>query len=341
MVKWGLISGGGDGAAFPEAVRTAQAAESLGFDTIWMGEGRLTGSIVPLMTMVLANTDRVKVGTSVLPYRTRNVALLAGTFKTFDEMAPGRAIMGLGAWWEPLASRTGLPNTKPLKAMREVITVSKRLLGGETVTYDGEFVQVTDIRFDSPHDDEGRVYDVPIYTGPVRFKMVELSGEIADGVALDFLVPPSYTVSAVEALERGAAKADRTLADVGVAQLISCAVDDVDPQQAIDECKFFLTQYIAQQPHITEFSGADPQLVEDIQKIVQWPATTDQIKQAMALVSNEFTQSVCACGTSSEAVERIRDYVDVGVEEPILVPRGGRDLETASTIFEKGRLAGL
>ncbi|WP_344711621.1 LLM class flavin-dependent oxidoreductase [Aeromicrobium flavum] len=335
------MSGGGDGAQFADAVKTAQAAEDLGFDTIWMGEGRLMGSIVPLMTMVLEHTDRLKVGTSVLPYRTRNVSLLAGTFKTFDEMAPGRAIMGLGAWWEPLASRVGLPNAKPLKAMREIITVSKRLLAGETVTFHGEFVHVTDIRFDSPHDDEGRVYDVPIYTGPVRFKMVELSGEIADGVALDFLVPPSYTVAAREALERGAAKAGRTLDDFGIAQLVSCAVDDLDPQQAIDECKFFLTQYIAQQPHITEFSGADPELVDQIQKLVPWPATASQVKEAMRLVSNEFTQSVCACGTTSDAIEKIREYVEVGVQEPILVPRGGRDLETATAIFEKGRLAGL
>ena len=65
-------------------------------------------------------------GSGILPYRTRNVGLFAVTFKTLDDLAPGRMRMGLGPWWEPLASRTGLPNRKPLKAMREVITVSAR-----------------------------------------------------------------------------------------------------------------------------------------------------------------------------------------------------------------------
>lgn len=341
MVNWGLVTGGGNGAEFKAAVEDAKAAEKLGFNTIWMGEGRLTGSIIPLMTLVLANTSRVRVGTGVLPYRTRNVALLAGTFKTFDEMAPGRAVMGLGAWWEPLATRTGLPNTKPLQAMREVITVAKELLAGKTVTFHGEFVNVEEIRFDSYHDDEGRVYEVPVYTGPVRFKMVELSGEIADGVLLDFLVPPSYTVQAREAIARGRAKAAKPVEGFGVSQLITCAVDDVDPQQAIDACKFFLTQYIAQQPHITEFSGADPELVKKIKGIVGWPATTDEIKQAMKYVSNELTQSVCACGTTTQAVDKLREYVDAGTEEPVLVPRGEKALEQATAMFKKGKLAGM
>ena len=341
MVQWGLVTGGGDGASFREAASDAKAAEELGFDTIWLGEGRLTGSIVPLMTLILDRTDRIRVGTGILPNRTRNVALLAGTFKTFDEMAPGRTVMGLGGWWEPLASRCGLPNTKPLTAMREVITVARELLAGKMVTYHGEFVDVTDIKFDSPHDDFGRVYDVPIYTGPVRFRMVELSGEIADGVLLDFLVPPSYVDQAVAALERGAARGNRTLDGFGISQFICCAVDDDDPQQAIDECKYFLTQYIAQQPHITEFSGVDPELAAAVQQIVSWPTTTASVKEAMRLVPDALTQSVCACGTTSQTVDKIREYVAAGTQEVVLVPRGERILEQATAVFEHGRLAGL
>lgn len=115
----------------------------------------------------------------------------------------------------------------------------------------------------------------------------------------------------------------------------------MDPQEAIDACKFFLTQYIAQQPHITEFSGADPELVKKIKGIVGWPATTREIKQAMKYVSNELTQSVCACGTTTQAVDKLKEYINAGTEELVLVPRGEKVLEQATVMFKKGRLAGM
>lgn len=340
MAQFGLMMGG---KPIDEHVALSKEAEALGFGTVWLGEGRLTGSVIPHMTAVLRETSTIKVGSGILPYRTRNVGILAGTFKTFDEFAPGRSIMGLGPWWEPLATRLGLPNAKPLKAMREVITVSKELLAGRTVTFHGEFVDVTDIRFDSPHDDFGRAYDVPIYIGAVRFGMVALSGEIADGVLLDFLLPPSYTVEAWEAIRKGAAKSGRSLEGFGVPQLIACSVDDDDPQKAIDECKYFLTQYVAQQSHITEFSGADPELIAAVKAKVGWPATSAQIKDAMSLLSNEFVQSVCACGSTSDAVDKIDEFVEAGVTEAVLTPQspGLGGLDTIRRIGKYSATAGV
>jgi len=322
MTKFAVMGGGDSSPA--DTVAVAQQAEELGFDTVWLGEGRLTGSCIPNMSIGLYNTKNIKFGTGILPYRTRNVGLLAGTFKTLDEMAPGRTKMGLGPWWEPLASRTGLKNSKPLKAMREVITVSKELLAGRSVTFHGEFVDVTDIRFDSPWNDDGHGYAVPIYIGAVRFGMVELSGEIADGVLLDFLLPPSYTAQAWEAIRRGAARSGRDLSAFDVPQLIACSVNDDDPQQAIDACKKFMAQYIAQQSHITEYCGADPELIAAIKGILGWPGTEAQILEAMKLVPNELVRANCACGTSTQVMDKLSEWVDVGVTEIVVTAFGDR-----------------
>jgi 5,10-methylenetetrahydromethanopterin reductase len=322
MTKFGVM-GGGDSAP-AETVALAQQAEELGFDTVWLGEGRLTGSTIPNMAIGLYNTEHIKFGTGILPYRTRNVGLLAGTFKTLDEMAPGRTKMGLGPWWEPLASRVGLKNSKPLKAMREVVTVSQKLLAGHTVTYHGEFVDVTDIRFDSPWNDDGHGYDVPIYIGAVRFGMVELAGEIADGVLLDFLLPPSYTTDAWAALRRGAAKSGRDLSAFDVPQLIACAVNDDDGQAAIDACKKFMAQYIAQQSHITEYCGADPDLIAAIKAVLGWPGTEAQIMAAMKLVPNELVLANCACGTTAQVMDKLSEWVEVGVTEIVVTAFGDK-----------------
>ena len=95
----------------------AQWAEEHGFAGIWMGEGRLANNAIVPITLIAAHTKRINVGSGILPYRTRNPALMAVTWKTLDGLAPGRMRLGLGAWWEPLATRCGLPNSKPLKAM--------------------------------------------------------------------------------------------------------------------------------------------------------------------------------------------------------------------------------
>jgi 5,10-methylenetetrahydromethanopterin reductase len=319
-------------------VGQAQWAEDHGFSGVWVGEGRLaTNAIVPI-TLIAAHTKRIKVGSGILPYRTRNAALMAVTWKTLDDLAPGRMRMGLGGWWEPLATRCGLPNRKPLKAMREVITVSKAMLAGESVTHHGEFVDVDDVKFDGPTDDDGHAYPVPVYIGAVRMGMCKLAGEVADGVLLDFLVPPSYNDLALDAVREGAAKAGRSLDDFEVPQLVAVSANDDDPQAAIDDCKEFLTQYIAQQPHITEFCGADEELVARVKSIIGWPATKAEIREAMRFVPNELTQSVAACGTSTEVLDKIGEWVDHGCTEAVVTPLGNDPFGTLDSIAKKANL---
>ncbi|HAF67624.1 MAG TPA: LLM class flavin-dependent oxidoreductase [Acidimicrobiaceae bacterium] len=323
---------------FGSIVGQAQWAEEHGFRGVWVGEGRLATNAVVAISLIAANTKQINIGSGILPYRTRNAALLAVTWKTLDDLAPGRMRLGLGGWWEPLATRCGLPNHRPLKAMREVITVVKGMLRGDEVTYKGEFVDVDQVKFDGPTDDDGHSYPVPIYIGAVRMGMCQLAGEIADGVLLDFLVPPSYNDLAMEAVRRGAKISGRSMNDFDVPQLIAASVDDKEPQKAIDDCKEFLTQYIAQQPHIAEFCGAEPELVARIQETLGWPATKADIRRGMALVSNELTQRVAACGTTSQALDKMVEWNDHGCTEGVITPLGTDAFETLDQLAGKANL---
>lgn len=320
-------------------VEEAQWAETAGFQSVWVGESRLTVDAMVPISLIAAGTSRIKVGSGVLPYRTRNVALLALAFKTLEMLAPGRIRLGLGAWWEPLASQTGLPNIKPLKAMREIVTVVSNLLKGETVTYQGEFVNVDRIRFDGPSDDERRVYQIPIFIGAVRPRMVELAGEVAEGVLLDFLLPPSYTVAAIKQAELGAKKADKSFCSFQVPQLIGYLADDTHPEDTIKECKAFLTQYIAQQPHIAEYCGADPDLVERVRCEAKWPATKLEIENAMRHVPDSLVRSVTACGTISQALSKIEEWVDAGCSEPILTALGSNPIRGLEALARKAGIS--
>src|SRR5215210_8329877 len=215
-----------------EAIDYVRYAESRGFEAVWQAESRLVRDAIVPMAAFAATTERIKVGSGVINNWTRNAALIAATFSTLDDLAPGRILCGLGVWWEPLASKVGVDRRKPIQAMRETVEVVRRLLGMEKVTFKGEFVQVEDIEIDIVHGDRSPK-QVPIYIGATGMKMMELSGEIADGVLLNYLVSPAYNANAIERLAAGASKSGRDVEDLDRPQLIVCSLDE-DRSRALD-----------------------------------------------------------------------------------------------------------
>jgi 5,10-methylenetetrahydromethanopterin reductase len=273
------------------------------------------------MAAYAAVTERLKVGSGVINNWTRNIGLLAATFLTLDDLAPGRIICGIGAWWDPLARNVGIDRRKPLVAMRETVDVLRRLLRMERVTFHGEFHHVDGIELDVVHG-RREPRHVPIYIGATGMKMMELAGEIADGVVLNYCVPPDYNRPALEALEAGAARAGRRLDDVDRPQLVVCSVDR-DRGTALDTTRELLTQYLAQQPHIAQASGVAPAIVAEIQSILGWPATHEQIRRAKHLVPDELVARITASGTPDEARAKVDEYRRYGATCPILYPVGG------------------
>lgn len=311
----------GDRMTLPETYEVAEYTDEKGFDSFWVAEGRMARDGIVPAAIVASKTKQIRIGTGVLNNKSRNVALMGVTFKTLDEVAPGRAILGIGAWWEPLATKVGEPIRKPVASMREYITILKGLFANETVSFAGEFCTVDGIRFDSMYRENTEV-PVPIYIGAVGPRMLELSGEIADGVHLDFLLPPSYLGGAIVAINKGIEKRTDGKSEIDMTQIVACSVNDKDPQEAIDHCKAFLTLYLMQQPHIAAHSGVEPELVQRLQEIAGWPATKEDILRAMKLVPNSLVQNVTACGSTATVVEKLHEYREAGVRVPVLSTHG-------------------
>jgi 5,10-methylenetetrahydromethanopterin reductase len=298
-----------------------QYAEKRGFEAVWQAESRLVRDAIVPMAAYAAVTERLKVGSGVINNWTRNIGLLAATFLTLDDLAPDRIICGIGAWWDPLARDVGIERRKPLTAMRETVEILRRLLNMERVTYHGEFVNVEGIELDIVHG-RREPRNVPIMIGATGDKMMELTGEIADGVVLNYCVPPEYNNRAMELLERGAKKSGRTLDDIDRPQLVVCSVD-YDQERAMDTTRELLAQYLAQQPHIAKASGVSQEVVSEIQSILGWPATKEQIQEAKHLVPDELILRISASGTPDEARAKVDEYRRNGCTCPILYPVGG------------------
>lgn len=303
-----------------EGITIVQYAEQRGFEAVWQAESRLVREATVPMAAFLTSTERIKAGSGVVNNWTRNPALLASTFATLDDLAPGRVILGIGAWWDPLAAKVGVDRSRPLKAMRETCEAVRALLADETVTYDGEFVHLDGVELDYVHQ-ERKPKDVPIYIGATGMKMMELTGEIADGAVLNYLVSPEYNAQAMRHLEIGANKAGRSMDEIDRPQLIVCSLDD-DRGRALDNARLLVTQYLGQQPHIMKASGVPESLLDEIGSVLSWPATHEQVVAASKLVPDDIVQMITASGTVAECREKVAEYMAAGATCPILYPLG-------------------
>ncbi|GIV67548.1 LLM class flavin-dependent oxidoreductase [Caldilinea sp.] len=306
----------------------AEYAESRGFSEIWQADTRLARDCVVMMSAFLTRTKRLRVGSGVLPIWTRNAAVIAATWSTMWELgkqvsgdpdAPSRVMLGLGAWWEPIASRVGVNRTKPLKAMREYVEACRQLFTMEEVTYEGEFVKLDRVKLDVVFGDL-RPRDIPIYIGATGDKMLELAGEICDGVVLNYVVSVDYIRRAVALVEQGAAKAGKTLDQVDRPELLVCSLSDEDPAAAMFEGKKLVAYYLATEPHIMKASGVPEDLIQRVQSVMGWPATEAEYLAAAKVIPDDVVRSLMAVGTSDECVAKVQEYIDAGVTCPILYP---------------------
>jgi len=304
--------------AIPYELEMARYAESRGFDAIWQADTRLARDGIVMMSAFLATTQRLVLGTGVLPIWTRNPAVIAATFSTMYELAPGRVICGLGAWWEPISSQVGVKRERPLQAMREYVECIRQLFTMQETTYTGDFVNVKGIKLDIIHGDPSP-RPIPIYIGATGPKMLELTGEIADGCVLNYMVSPAYIREACGLLEVGAKRVGKTLADIDRPELIVCSLSE-DREAALNEARELVVQYLAQEPHIMKASGVSEDLLNEVHKVLGWPATKEQVQAAMKLVPDEVVQMITAAGTPAECRAKVREYMEAGCTCPILYP---------------------
>jgi 5,10-methylenetetrahydromethanopterin reductase len=302
----------------------AAYAEERGFSEIWQADTRLARDCIVMMSAFMARTKRMRFGSAVLPIWTRNPAVIAATWSTMWELAgkvdgKGRVMLGIGAWWEPIAGRVGVNRTRPLKAMREHIESMRQLFTMQEVTYQGEFVHLDRIRLDVAFGDTSP-RDIPLYIGATGDQMLEMSGEICDGVVLNYVVSVDYIRKAIALVEKGAQKAGKTLADVDRPELLVCCHSDKDPRAAMAEGKKLVAYYLATEPHIMKASGVSEELLEKVKGMMSWPATEEDYIRTSKIIPDEVVRNVMAVGTTEECRAKVKEYIDAGITCPILYP---------------------
>lgn len=321
---------------FDTLLPAAKRADELGYESIVVFETRLARDAISVLGAIASHTKNVKIGPGVVNSWTRGPALMAMSFATLDEMAPGRTFLGIGAYWEPLASKQGLNRRQPVTQLREYVEVFRKLLTLERVSFDGEVVTVDDISLDLAYGRPRVPIKCPVLIGATGPKMTESAASYADGILLNFLISPDYTKAAVDRINEFAIKAGRDPSELDNPQIIATAMDD-DGDKARDIARRMLTMYLGQQPHIGKASGlSDDYLAALHDAMGGWPAKEGGIEAAMKLVDDETLTNFVAAGTPDECLRLARRYVDAGASYPIpvvLTPQTTMDIVEAFAQF--------
>lgn len=311
----GLLFGGAP--RVPEIVELSRRAEQAGFESVWMAETRMTRDGFTPLAAIASATERIKLGTGIVNVYTRGVVVMAISFATLAEIAPGRIIVGLGPGSPLVLAPQGFAWSRPLTRLREYTEVMRPLLRGDDVTFAGETFSLEDARIEDvlTHDTGtiGDDADLPIYLGVTGLKAVELAGELADGVLYNVCLPIEYVTRARQAIERGANRAGRDASHVDISMVILTSADadsGVGKRRAHAFCSLYLSLF----PNIAKETGIDPELIHATREAFQERG----LEAAQRTLPLDVVELLCAAGTPDECQARIDEYRAAGVGLPVM-----------------------
>jgi coenzyme F420-dependent oxidoreductase len=310
-----------------ELLEYAQLAEESGLESVWLGEswGR---SSVPVLTQILERTDSIDAGAGIFNIYTRTPSLVAMTANTLADLSDGRFRVGLGASGPAVVENFhGVEFEAPLRRTREYIEIVRAYLRGDRVDYEGEIFDLSGFSLDMETH-----YESPIYVASMGETNRQLTGEFADGW-MPLLIPSSGLEDALEAVERGTDRGDRSMDDCDVMPWIPTCVSETDPEAARDVVRAKIAFYVGAMGDyyanvVSEF-GFETE-AEAIQQ--GWEENTQA--GAESAVTDEMVEMIGAGGTPDEAAESFERFVDSGADSPVasIPTRWASDELTRETI---------
>ena len=300
-------------------IELAKVAEASGLASVWFAENPFQRGALPAATACAAMTRNLRIGLGIVNVYSHHPTLIAMEFAALDELAAGRAVLGIGSGIGRLVERMGF-KWQPLASIRDAIQILRGLLAGEEVSYRGRAFSVDKARlsFVPPR------LNVPIYMAAMGDRSLALCGQLADGLIVSNLCPPRYTERAVALVRQAAAEAGR--AAPGVVQYVPCAAMP-DREAARRAALAQIGEMMA------TFWPADdtcPVLRETIVELsgiprVAFVAALRRLRggeTAEAVLDDRFIDAFAIAGTAEDCLARAANYRTAGVDELALTFAG-------------------
>jgi probable F420-dependent oxidoreductase len=292
-------------------VEIARSAErDWGYDAIWLTEtnGPDSASLAGALAMA---TERATIGTAIVSVFNRTPAVLAMTAATLAGLAPGRFVLGLGSSSHAIVEDwNGVPFERPLAHVRETVAIVREALAGRKTDYEGKTLRSKGLRLGCPPE-----RPVPIYLAALRERMLELAGEIGDGLILN-LFPVTAMPRILAAYRRGAARAARDASRDEVVCRFQVAVTD-DLAAARSMIRFAFTGYVAQPVYNAYFRWCG--FEAEARAVAEAFARGDRAASAAAM-TDALIDRIAILGSAERCREQIAEFVAAGVTTPVIAP---------------------
>lgn len=304
------------GRSLDQAIARVRLAESLGYDSAFVTHIAGRESLTVVTAYALA-TERIRVGTGVVPIYTRTPVTMAQTAATIDELSRGRLSLGLGVSHRAIVEGWhGQTIDHPVSEMQEYVGIVRAILRGEPPPEGEKWSTGFRLVGLEPRP------DIPIFIAALSPAMLRLAGEIGDGVML-WLCNPNYIRDAVmPAVREGRERAGKTLEGFEIIAAVPGALTD-DPTQGYGAIRGELLTYFSLPFYRTmlERSGYGPD-------ITAFDGAQGDAEAMRAAISDDFLDALTAVGDEARVRSGVDRYRDAGVTLPCLGPISRTDFES-------------
>jgi alkanesulfonate monooxygenase SsuD/methylene tetrahydromethanopterin reductase-like flavin-dependent oxidoreductase (luciferase family) len=281
-------------------------AEDRGFRAAWFPEITFGDAFGPA-TAAATKTSRLELGTGVVGIWSRSAVTMALQAATLNELSDGRLLLGVGLQARGYVEGWhGQHYERPVRAMREYVTILRRILSGEDVTFEGEIFSVRNFQLQmQPPERPVRIYMAAI--GP---QMTRLAGELADGI-LGYCYSAAYVrESVLPNLRAGSERAGRSLDDFDIACGFPAIVtsDDSGLEQIKGQVMMFATAKSSSPEYASSFAAAGHDVAP-----IQERVDAGDVAGALGLVTDEMADALTIAGSAEHVRARIDEYREAGL----------------------------
>ena len=335
MARVGFALGYGKFSNVREIAGLMQQAEERGYEMAFFSETIeiMRDSVTALAAIGLATKKLILGSTQIV--RLRSPIVMAQTLASLDELTNGRMTLAPGACTKSHARVHALNpdiNVTPAQVLKEYIEAMRLLLTGDKVSYRGQYVNFHNVGLGwKPL----RSF-IPIYAPATSKTGLRLAGQIADGVVLNAVCSPEYTVNALKIIRDAAEAAGRDFAKFEVAQLINCSIED-DHKKALDQVRWEVATKL-DPVQISFIAGpkmrvGEPYIRKEDIPTFEKAYASGGMEGLIKAVPDSYVEGMTASGTPDEVKKRVQQYRDAGVKLPLLRPAANHQTQRLLDLF--------
>ncbi len=272
--------------------------ENLNFNYLWITDHYMNRNAYIILSTILYKTSKIKLGVGISNPYTTHPAWLASLIGTLSEISNGRVALGLGSGDKTTLESIGISREKPLTTVKEALIIVKKLLSGDIVNFEGEVFKLRNakLNFTPPK--------VPIYIGAQAPKMLELAGQLGDGVLIN-ASHPEIIQELLKHVKKGLEKSNRNIKEIDITAC-TCISIDSDVEKAKKAVKPIIAFIIA--------GTRDEILIKydiNMSKVssIREELSRGNIQKAVDYVDDDMISYFSITGNLNNCLERIKEIL--------------------------------